>query len=79
MTRMMRRYRGRSSGANNPKSSLVDVTDGVGSGTDIAGVACNGILPHAIGARRSAGGNPSGTGALSAAVPGPRGWGRGHV
>jgi len=79
MARMMRRYRGGGSGANNPKSSLVDVADGVGSGTDIAGIARDGILPHAIGARRSAGGNPCGTGALSAAVPGARGWGRGHV
>lgn len=54
------------------------MADGVGSGSHRAGSAGNGILPDTVGSR-CASGNPSSTSALSAAIPGTRGWCGCHV
>lgn len=54
------------------------MADGVGPGSYRAGSAGNGILPDTVGPRRASG-NPSSTSALSAAIPGTRGWGSCHV
>ena len=54
------------------------MADGVGPGSYRAGSAGNGILPDTVGSR-CASGNPSSTSALSAAIPGTRGWGSCHV
>ena len=54
------------------------MADGIGPGSYRAGSAGNGILPDTVGSR-CASGNPSSTSALSAAIPGTRGWGSCHV
>ena len=54
------------------------MADGIGPGSYRAGSAGNGILPDTVGPRRASG-NPSSTSALSAAIPGTRGWGSCHV